>query len=166
VLFFDEIDAIAVARNQDKNSGVSDRVIAALLTELDGVDELSDVFVVGATNRPDIVDPALMRPGRFDKRVFLDLPSQKARLKILESKLSHLEIKGEMNKVLEATDGFSGSEVCALCSDGILSILEKQIKENSESNILEASFLVELAKKISPIATAEMMQGYLEFRKS
>ena len=79
LVFLDEIDALAPRRGQSFDSGVTDRVVAALLTELDGIEPLRDVVVLGATNRPDLIDPALLRPGRLEKLVFVEPPDAEAR---------------------------------------------------------------------------------------
>ena len=85
LVFLDEIDALAPRRGQSFDSGVTDRVVAALLTELDGIDPLRDVVVLGATNRPDLIDPALLRPGRLERLVFVEPPDADARREILRT---------------------------------------------------------------------------------
>ena len=85
LVFLDEIDALAPRRGQSFDSGVTDRVVAALLTELDGIEPLRDVVVLGATNRPDLIDPALLRPGRLEKLVFVEPPDAEARSEILRT---------------------------------------------------------------------------------
>ena len=85
LVFLDEIDALAPRRGQSFDSGVTDRVVAALLTELDGIEPLRDVVVLGATNRPDLIDPALLRPGRLEKLVFVEPPDAEARREILRT---------------------------------------------------------------------------------
>ncbi len=85
LIFLDELDALAPRRGQSFDSGVTDRVVAALLTELDGIEPLRDVVVLGATNRPDLIDPALLRPGRLEKLVFVEPPDADARREILRT---------------------------------------------------------------------------------
>jgi ATP-dependent Zn protease len=87
-VFLDEVDALAPVRGQSTDSGVADRVVAALLTELDGIEGLRNVVVVGATNRPDLVDPALLRPGRMGRLVFVPPPDAAARAEILRARRS------------------------------------------------------------------------------
>ncbi|MDO8627973.1 MAG: AAA family ATPase, partial [Candidatus Diapherotrites archaeon] len=84
IIFFDEIDSIASSRGRSSDSGVNERVVAQLLTEIDGIEEMKDVFIIAATNRPDLVDPALLRPGRIDKLIEVKAPDEKGRNEILK----------------------------------------------------------------------------------
>jgi transitional endoplasmic reticulum ATPase len=89
VLFFDELDSIAKARggNVGDGGGAADRVINQLLTEMDGMTSKKNVFIIGATNRPDIIDPAILRPGRLDQLIYIPLPDEKSRIQILKANL-------------------------------------------------------------------------------
>jgi len=84
IIFFDELDSLAPSRGQEMGNNVSERVVNQLLTELDGLEEMGDVMVIGATNRPDMIDPALLRSGRFDRLVMIGQPDQEGRERILE----------------------------------------------------------------------------------
>ena len=110
LVFLDEVDALAPVRGQSTDSGVADRVVAALLTELDGIEGLRDVVVVGATNRPDLVDPALLRPGRMGRLVFVPPPDAAARAAILRaaSKRTPLGPGVDLDAVAADTDGYTG----------------------------------------------------------
>lgn len=121
LLFFDEFDAIAPKRGHD-NTGVTDRVVNQLLTELDGVEALNGVFVFAATSRPDLLDAALLRPGRLDRMLLCDFPTTSERaeiLHVLSRKLSFAE-DVDLDTVAAITDGFSAADLQAVCSDAQL----------------------------------------------
>ncbi|CAK0784927.1 hypothetical protein CVIRNUC_008132 [Coccomyxa viridis] len=121
VLFFDEFDAIAPRRGHD-STGVTDRVVNQLLTELDGVEGLKGVIVVGATSRPDMLDAALLRPGRLDRLLYCGFPTGRERLQILTALTSRLELDAavSLQQVANACEGFSGADLSALLSDAQL----------------------------------------------
>jgi len=121
VLFFDELDSIGVARGRGGGGGgseASDRVINQLLTEMDGIGVKKNVFIVGATNRPDILDEALLRPGRLDQLVYIPLPDEKSRLSIIKAILrkSPIDKKIPLEFLAEKTKGFSGADLKELCN--------------------------------------------------
>jgi len=119
IIFFDEIDSIAPARgNSMGDSGVTERMVSQILTELDGLQELRDVVVIGATNRPDMVDSALLRPGRFDRMLYIPLPDLEARKAIIRihSKGMPLGEDVTIDKLAEQTETYTGAEIAALCS--------------------------------------------------
>jgi len=118
IIFFDEIDAIAPARGTGDGSGGTDRVISQLLTEMDGIEELKGVVVLAATNRLEILDPALLRPGRFDLIFELPLPDDNTRREIMEIHLLHKPVSGEVSipDLVTKTKGFSGAEIESLCN--------------------------------------------------
>ncbi|KAI9199853.1 P-loop containing nucleoside triphosphate hydrolase protein [Polychytrium aggregatum] len=115
LLFFDEFDAIAPRRGQD-TTGVTDRVVNQLLTQMDGAEGLSGVYVLAATSRPEMIDPALLRPGRLDKTVFCNLPDEQERLSILKAvcKKLHLHPSVDLESLGSRTDGFTGADLQAL----------------------------------------------------
>ncbi len=120
VLFFDELDSIAVARGGGGGGdagGAGDRVINQLLTEMDGVGAKKNIFIVGATNRPEIMDEALLRPGRLDQLIYIPLPDQPSRLSILKANLRKTPIARDvdLNFVGQITDGFSGADLTEIC---------------------------------------------------
>src|SRR6188472_3579164 len=121
VVFFDEIDSIAPTRGMGGDSMVTERVVSQLLTELDGIQELSGVVVIAATNRADMIDPALLRPGRFDKIVFVPMPDKAARQKILEihSKDKPIGPDVDLAKVAELTEGFSGADTSSVANTAV-----------------------------------------------
>src|SRR5215467_9242696 len=152
VVFFDEIDSIAPTRGMGGDSMVTERVVSQLLTELDGIQALSGVVVIAATNRADMIDPALLRPGRFDKIVFVPMPDKAARQKILE-----IHAKGkpvgpdvEFAKIAEMTEGFSGADTGSVANTAVSLVLheylakyptpEEAAKHASEARVLLRHF--------------------------
>merc|ERR1711865_1145459 len=119
VLFFDEIDSIASARGGGGGDagGAGDRVINQILTEMDGVGARKQVYIVGATNRPDILDPAITRPGRLDQLVYIPLPDQPARVSIINATLRKAPVSPliDRNLLAEKTNGFSGADLTEIC---------------------------------------------------
>lgn len=119
VLFFDELDSIAKSRggNVGDGGGAADRVINQLLTEMDGMSAKKNVFIIGATNRPDIIDPAILRPGRLDQLIYIPLPDEGSRMSILKANLRKSPIAKDVDLTFMAkmTDGFSGADLTEIC---------------------------------------------------
>ena len=159
VVFFDEVDSIAPTRGMGGDSMVTERVVSQLLTELDGIQSLSGVVVIAATNRADMVDPALLRPGRFDKIVFVPMPDKAARQRILEIHAKGKPMSPEVDfvKVAELTEGFSGADTSAVANTAVSLVLheylakyptpEEAAKHASEAQIMMRHF-EEAVKKI------------------
>lgn len=135
VLFFDEFDAIAPKRGHD-NTGVSDRVVNQLLTELDGVEGLKGVAVIGATSRPDLIDAALLRPGRLDKMLYCGFPSISDRKEILLSLTRNLKISDDvdLDEIAKTTEDFSGADLGALLADAQLIAAHEALEEKDTHN--------------------------------
>jgi transitional endoplasmic reticulum ATPase len=129
LVFLDEIDALAPRRGQSFDSGVTDRVVAALLTELDGIDPLRDVVVLGATNRPDLIDPALLRPGRLEKLVFVEPPDAEARREILRTAGKSIPLKDDvdLDALAGELDGYSAADCVALLREAALTAMRRSI---------------------------------------
>ncbi len=129
LVFLDEIDALAPRRGQSFDSGVTDRVVAALLTELDGIEPLRDVVVLGATNRPDLIDPALLRPGRLEKLVFVEPPDTEARKEILRTagKSVPLSKEVDLDALAGELDGYSAADCVALLREAALTAMRRSI---------------------------------------
>jgi transitional endoplasmic reticulum ATPase len=129
LVFLDEIDALAPRRGQSFDSGVTDRVVAALLTELDGIEPLRDVVVVGATNRPDLIDPALLRPGRLEKLVFVEPPDTEARREILRSAGKSIPLADDvdLDALAGELDGYSAADCVALLREAALTAMRRSI---------------------------------------
>ncbi|MCW2660041.1 MAG: cell division protein 48 [Mycobacterium sp.] len=129
LVFLDEVDALAPRRGQSFDSGVTDRVVAALLTELDGIDPLRDVVVLGATNRPDLIDSALLRPGRLERLVFVEPPDAAARGEILRTagKSIPLSADVDLDEVAAGLDGYSAADCVALLREAALTAMRRSI---------------------------------------
>ncbi|BCO37930.1 ATPase [Mycobacterium heckeshornense] len=129
LVFLDEIDALAPRRGQSLDTGVTDRVVAALLTELDGIDPLRDVVVLGATNRPELIDPALLRPGRLERLVFVEPPDTAARRDILRTagKSIPLAADVDIDALAAELDGYSAADCVALLREAALAAMRRCI---------------------------------------
>ncbi|MDQ3084901.1 MAG: AAA family ATPase, partial [Thermoproteota archaeon] len=133
VVFFDEIDSIAPVRGLGGDSMVTERVVSQLLTELDGIQQLTSVVIIAATNRSDMIDPALLRPGRFDKIVYVPLPDKATRKKILEIHSSEKPISDivDFDRIVELTDGFSGADMSAVANTAVSLVLHEYLQKYS-----------------------------------
>ena len=129
LIFLDEIDALAPRRGQSFDSGVTDRVVAALLTELDGIEPLRDVVVLGATNRPELIDPALLRPGRLERLVFVEAPDADARYEILKTAAKSVPLSKDVDlkAVAADLDGYSAADCVALLRESALTAMRRSI---------------------------------------
>lgn len=129
LIFLDEVDALAPRRGQSGDSGVGDRVVAALLTELDGAEPLRDVVVLGATNRPELIDPALLRPGRLERLVFVPPPDGAARLEILRTAGRAVPLAADVDLAALATDldGYSAADCSALLREAALAAMRRDV---------------------------------------
>ncbi|XP_018416621.1 PREDICTED: spermatogenesis-associated protein 5 isoform X1 [Nanorana parkeri] len=129
VLFFDEIDALAVERGSSGSGNVADRVLAQLLTEMDGIEQLKDVVILAATNRPDLIDKALMRPGRIDRIIYVPLPDAATRREILTLRFQSMPIDIEISleELVMRTQQYSGAEITAVCREAALLALQEDI---------------------------------------
>jgi transitional endoplasmic reticulum ATPase len=136
IVFFDEIDAMASTRSSGghQDAGVGGRVLSQLLTELDGIEELKGVLVLAATNRHDLLDPALLRPGRFDLQIELPLPNQTAREKIFQVHLRDRPLASDVTAcwLAEQTQGFSGAEIEGVCHRAMMTALASRIEASPE----------------------------------
>jgi transitional endoplasmic reticulum ATPase len=148
VLFFDELDSIARARGGGSAGGdaggAGDRVINQLLTEMDGVGSKKSVFIIGATNRPDIIDGAIMRPGRLDQLVYIPLPDEKSRISILKSTLRKSPVAADvdMNYMAKKTHGFSGADLTSIAQRACkLAIKESIAKEVQRENMIKKGLI-------------------------
>jgi transitional endoplasmic reticulum ATPase len=143
VVFFDEIDSIAPIRGAGAETQVTERVVSQLLTELDGMQEMHGVVVLAATNRADMIDPALLRPGRFDKIIQIPLPDKESRKKILEINTEEIPFEKDpnspdyvnFNKLAEATDGFSGADVAAIANTAVSFVIHEHLDKYSMAGI-------------------------------
>lgn len=136
MVFLDEVDALAPRRGQSSDSGVADRVVAALLTELDGVEPLRDVIVVGATNRPELIDPALLRPGRLERVVYVPPPDSDARAAILRSSARNTPLADDVNidEVAKTLEGYSAADCAALIREAALTAMRESLEARQVTN--------------------------------
>ncbi|KAH3671114.1 hypothetical protein OGAPHI_000825 [Ogataea philodendri] len=162
IVFIDEIDALATNRDSEDAGNVSRQVLNSMLNEIDGVEELKGVIIIGATNRPDSIDPALLRPGRLDRHVYVAPPDRHARRQILEKNTAQFNLPEPtllLEKLSDLTDGFSGSETVLLCQEaGLAAVME----DKNATQVLERHFLAAL-NDISKNITPEMLEYYREF---
>ena len=166
IIFFDEIDAIAGDRDGDSSTTAALNVLTSLLNEIDGVEELKGVVIVGATNKPTEIDPALLRPGRLDRHIYVAPPDYDARLQILQkcSRKFNLQSGDEsvdLQKLAELTDGCSGAEVTLLCQEAGLAA----IMENKEATTVTNKHFEHALKGISRGITPEILEYYEKFSK-
>lgn len=129
LIFLDEVDALAPRRGQSSDSGVGDKVVAALLTELDVAEPLRDVVVLGATNRPDLVDPALLRPGRLERLIFVPPPDAEARAEILKTSSRSIPLADDVDlpALAEQLDGYSAADCSALLREAALTAMRRDL---------------------------------------
>ena len=149
VIFFDEIDAIASTRSgNDGDSGVTKRVVNQLLTEMDGLEELEDVAIIAATNRPDILDAGLMRPGRFDRHIQVSEPDEEARLSIFEVHTKDMPLADDVDlkKLAKNTDGYVGADIEAVCREAAMLTLRNDL----ESKEIPYKYFKEAIDKVKP----------------
>ena len=149
VIFFDEIDAIAGARSgNDTDSGVTKRVVNQLLTEMDGLEELEDVAIIAATNRPDILDAGLMRPGRFDRHIQVKEPDEEARLAIFEVHTKDMPLAEDVDlkKLAKQTDGYVGADIESVCREAAMLTL----RDNLEADKISNKYFKQAIEKVKP----------------
>ncbi|EDO39006.1 predicted protein [Nematostella vectensis] len=163
IVFFDELDAIAGQRNSTGGSDVNDRVLTQLLTELDGVETLKDVIFIAATNRPDMIDKALMRPGRVDRLIYVPLPCWDTRRHILEIHLARTPCEGslDLEDLVERTEGYSGAEIAAVCREAALAALQ----ENIQAESVELRHFEKALMAVKPRTSTQMINFYDDFQK-
>ncbi|MCD6466597.1 MAG: CDC48 family AAA ATPase [Methanomicrobia archaeon] len=158
IIFFDEIDSIASIRGEEIGSRVGERVVDQLLTEMDGLEELSNVIVIGATNRPDIVDPGFLRPGRFDRKILVPAPDKKAKLEILKVHTKNMPLAKDVDLkyLAERTENFSGADLEGLVREAAMTALreDENIKEVSMRHFKKA------LEEITPSIDRETIKSY------
>ncbi len=155
IIFFDEIDALAPARGRGFHE-VSERLVSQLLTLMSGLEELKDVFVLAATNRPDMLDPALLRPGRFDKQILIPAPDEKARKEILKihTKKMPLADDVDLDDLAKRTKNFSGADLEALCREAAMNAIRRNADKVEKKDFEKA------LKEIGPSLTEKMTEVY------
>lgn len=163
IIFFDEIDAISGDRDS-ANTSASSNVLTSLLNEIDGIEELKGVVIVAATNRPTEIDPALLRPGRLDRHIYVAPPDYEARLQILTNGTKKFSLNSEevdLAQLARATDGCSGAEVVLVCQEAGLSA----VMEDKDASTVGGKHFDHALKGISRGITEDMLDYYREFAK-
>jgi transitional endoplasmic reticulum ATPase len=159
IIFIDEIDALAPMRGLvSTDSGVTERVVSQLLTEMDGLERLEGVVVIAATNRPDIIDPALLRPGRFDRLIYVPPPDEKARLEILKVHTRRMPLAEDVDllEIAKKTEGYTGADIEVLVREaGLLAL-----RENINTDKVYARHFEEALKKVKPSLTQDIIKFY------
>jgi transitional endoplasmic reticulum ATPase len=158
MVFLDEVDALAPRRGQSSDSGVADRVVAALLTELDGVETLRDVVVIGATNRPELLDPALLRPGRLERLVYVPPPDAAARAAILRSAARNTPLSPDvdLDTVASTLDGYSAADCAALLREAALTAMRESLAASEVTPAHVDSARATVRPSLDPMQLAEL----------
>ena len=165
IIFFDEIDAIGSSSGSSTlNGGLS--VLTTLLNELDGIEILKGVFVLAATNKPEMLDPALMRPGRLDTALYVGLPDFDVRQEILQIRIRRMDVDDEVDagSLAFLTAGYSGAELVSFCQIAGYAALEEQVQSGQQQRIGKRHFDRAL-EEVSPKITPEMIRKYKEWGK-
>ncbi len=161
VIFFDEVDSLVPRRGQgDGDSGVTERVISQLLTEMDGIMPLEDIIVIAATNRPDIVDSAVLRPGRFDRLIYVPEPDEAARLEIFKIHTKNMPLSNDVDiKEHRMTKGYSGADISSVCREAAMNALRR------DSNAKEVTFsdFEKAMEEVPPSISPEIENWYRSF---
>ncbi|KAF7228653.1 spermatogenesis-associated protein 5-like [Nothobranchius furzeri] len=163
IVFFDEIDALASERGSSSGSGgVGDRVLAQLLTEMDGIEQLQDVTVLAATNRPDMIDKALMRPGRLDRIVYVPLPDAATRHEIFSLQFRNMPVAEDVSidDLVTQTNKYSGAEITAVCREAALLALQEDIKAQH----IQARHFESALNSVKPRIPDSLIQSYISYQ--
>ena len=164
IVFFDELDSVAPRRGSDLgDSGASERVISQLLTEMDGIESLVNVVVIGASNRPDIIDPAILRPGRFDRLIYVPAPDHATRRQILKIHTRNMPLTPDvdLDRITSQTAGYSGADIEAVCREAGLISLRRDIETKS----VTLEDFRDAMERVKPSVTPDMENWYKGFRK-
>jgi transitional endoplasmic reticulum ATPase len=160
VLFIDEIDAIAPRRGHMGDSGSTDRVVNQLLSELDGIEDLEGVMVIATTNRPDIIDPAILRPGRLDRHLYIPVPDEEARRKIFDVHTQDMPLADDvdLDALSERTEKYVGSDIAAVCREAGMNALRNDL----EAGTVTMADFDEAVENASPSAEEKDIKDFEE----
>ena len=162
IVFLDELDALAPIRGGDSDSRVSDRLVDQLLTSMDGLENLEGVMIIGATNRPEIIDPALLRPGRFDRMVLISEPDEAARKHILEIHTKKMPLKGvNLETLAKKMEGYTGADIEGVVREAAILALRK----NSKAKEVTMKHFNDALEQVSPSVTEDTVKYYAELGK-
>jgi len=157
IIFFDEIDSLAPRRSMSSENNVAERVVNQLLTEIDGLEEMHDVVIIAATNRPDIVDTALLRPGRFDRIILTPPPDEKSRLEIFKVHTKGMPIKSvKLEDLAKKTEGYAGADIEGVCREAAIFAL----RENMDAKHIAMKHFERALDKVPPSVTKEIEKAY------
>ena len=158
IVFFDEIDALFPVRGIHEGSHVMESIVSQLLAEIDGIESMRNVFIIGATNRPDLIDPALFRPGRFDKLIYVPPPDYNSRIEILKVHTRKMPLAEDVDLeyIARATEGYSGADLAAVVREAGLAAL----RENINAEKVEMRHFIKALEKIRPSLTDEIIRFY------
>ncbi|MCD6464332.1 CDC48 family AAA ATPase [Candidatus Woesearchaeota archaeon] len=161
IVFFDEIDSIAPRRGLSADSYVTERVVNQLLTEIDGIEELNQVVVIAATNRPDMLDTALLRPGRFDRFILTPVPDKQARLEIFKVHTRNMPLKDvDLNLLAEKTEGYVGADIEAVCREAAMIAL----RQDENVKHVTMKHFVKALEKVPPSVDKEIEKAYEDIK--
>jgi transitional endoplasmic reticulum ATPase len=165
LVFLDEVDALAPRRGQSTDSGVADRVVAALLTELDGAEPLREVIVVGATNRPELIDPALLRPGRLERLIYVPPPDGPARADILRVAGRNIPLAADvdLDRLGAELEGYSAADCTAVLREAALTAMRESLQATEVTGAHIAAARAAVPPSLDPVQLAEL-QAYAERR--
>ncbi|QKY17913.1 CDC48 family AAA ATPase [Halorubrum sp. CBA1229] len=163
IIFFDELDSLAPSRGQEMGNNVSERVVNQLLTELDGLEDMGDVMVIGATNRPDMIDPALLRSGRFDRLVMIGQPDQEGREQILDihTRDTPLAPDVSLREVAEITDGYVGSDLEGIAREAAIEAL----RDDDDAEEVEMKHFRRAMESVRPTINDDILAYYEEIEQ-
>ena len=164
IIFFDEFDALVPSRGAGGDSRVTERVISQLLTEIDGLLTLQNVLVIAATNRPDLIDPAVLRPGRFDRRVYVPAPTEEARLKILEVKTKDVPLDDSVSitDLAKRMEDYSGADIESVVREAAIHALRR----DTESSVVTLEDFEDALADTFPSITPDMERWYADITKT
>ncbi len=164
IVFFDEIDALAGRRGMDQGTRVTERVLNQLLAEMDGLEDLNDVLVIGATNRPDMLDTALLRPGRFDKILLVNAPEEDGRLQILKIHTNKMPVAKEvqLKEIAKETNGYTGADLEAVVREAAYFAL----REDMNSKQVKKKHFTEALKKVKPSVNKSTIDLYRKIEET
>ncbi len=161
IIFFDELDSLAPRRGADSDSHVSERVVNQMLTEIDGLEEMHDVVIIAATNRPDIVDTALLRPGRFDRIILTPVPEEKTRLEIFKVHTKGMPLKNvKLEDLAKKTEGYVGADIEAICREAAIFAL----RESMDAKEISLKHFEKAVEKVPPSVDKEIERTYENMR--
>ncbi|MCX6747994.1 MAG: CDC48 family AAA ATPase [Candidatus Pacearchaeota archaeon] len=158
IIFFDEIDSLAARRGLEAGTRVTEHVLNQLLSEMDGLEELNKVVVIGATNRPDMLDPAVLRPGRFDRLLLVSPPKEEGRLTIFKIHTKNMPLAKDitLDKFAKESEGYVGADIESVCREAAMLVLRKDLQAKEVSK----KYFEEAMKKVKPSVSKESMDKY------